>query len=118
MTDEEFLKRMKAARARFREAKMKAHFPVNAKMRQELDKFAHNAVIAERADIAQRAMYICLLAMDQAGLSARTMRRVRDCIPAVTEKYAEYRSEQLADLWAKTLLDEKGVPVPGTGEPL
>ena len=98
MTDEEFLKRMKAARARFREAKMKAHFPVNAKMRQELDKFAHNAVIAERADIAQRAMYICLLAMDQAGLSARTMRRVRD--------------------WAKTLLDEKGVPVPGTGEPL
>lgn len=36
MTDEEFLKRMKAARARFREAKMKAHFPVNAKMRYDV----------------------------------------------------------------------------------
>lgn len=63
MTDEEFLKRMKAARARFREAKMKAHFPVNAKMRQELEAYAHEVVLKERADIGNRAVYLVLLAM-------------------------------------------------------
>lgn len=118
MTDEEFLMRMKAARARFRKAKMKAHFPVNAKMRQELEAYAHEAVLKERSDIATRAMYLCLLAMDQAGLSPRTMRRVRDLLPSVTKKYAEYRIEQLADLWAKTILEDKGVEVPATREPL
>lgn len=43
---------------------------------------------------------------------------VRDCVPVVTEKYAEYRNEQLADLWAKLTLDRMGVEVPGTEEPL
>ena len=118
MTDEEFLQRFNAAKEKYRRETMKAHFPINAKMRQELDKFAHNAVISERADIAQRAMYICLLAMDQAGLDHDTMCRVRDCVPVVTEKYAEYRNEQLADLWAKLTLDSMGVEVPGTEEPL
>ena len=118
MTDEEFLKRMKAARARFREAKMKAHFHVNAKMRQELEAYAHEAVLKERADIGNRAVYLVLLAMDQAGLDRDTMCRVRDCVPVVTEKYAEYRNEQLADLWAKLTLDRMGVEVPGTDEPL
>lgn len=97
---------------------MKAHIPINAKTRKEIDSFAHRAVLKERSDIATRAMYLCLLAMDQAGLSPRTMRRVRDLLPSVTKKYTEYRIEQLADLWAKTILEDKGVEVPATREPL
>lgn len=48
----------------------------------------------------------------------RTMRRIKASIPVVTEKFAAYRTEQLADLWAKTLLDDAGVDVPETTEPL
>lgn len=54
----------------------------------------------------------------QTGLAPRTMRRIKASIPAVTEKFAAYRTEQLADLWAKTLLDDAGVDVPETTEPL
>lgn len=46
------------------------------------------------------------------------MRRIKASIPVVTEKFATYRTEQLADLWAKTLLDDAGVDVPETTEPL
>ena len=59
-----------------------------------------------------------LLACWQVGLAPRTMRRIKASIPAVTEKFAAYRTEQLADLWAKTLLDDAGVDVPETTEPL
>lgn len=51
-------------------------------------------------------------------LAPRTMRRIKASIPVVTEKFAAYRTEQLADLWAKTLLDDAGVDVPETTEPL
>lgn len=60
----------------------------------------------------------CTLFCWQVGLAPRTMRRIKASIPAVTEKFAAYRTEQLADLWAKTLLDDAGVDVPETTEPL
>lgn len=60
----------------------------------------------------------CLAGMLAGRLAPRTMRRIKASIPAVTEKFAAYRTEQLADLWAKTLLDDAGVDVPETTEPL
>lgn len=54
----------------------------------------------------------------RSGQPPRTMRRIKASIPVVTEKFAAYRTEQLADLWAKTLLDDAGVDVPETTEPL
>lgn len=95
---------------------MRAHIPVNRKTRDELEAIGQRAVERERQDIA--CLYIVLLACWQVGLAPRTMRRIKASIPVVTEKFAAYRTEQLADLWAKTLLDDAGVDVPETTEPL
>ena len=89
---------------------MRAHIPVNRKTRDELEAIGQRAVERERQDIATRCLYIVLLACWQVGLAPRTMRRIKASIPVVTE--------QLADLWAKTLLDDAGVDVPETTEPL
>lgn len=97
---------------------MRAHIPVNRKTRDELEAIGQKAVEHERQDIATRCLYIVLLACWQIGLAPRTMRRIKASIPVVTEKFAAYRTEQLADLWAKTLLDDAGVDVPEATEPL
>lgn len=97
---------------------MRAHIPVNRKTRDELEAIGQRAVERERQDIATRCLCIVLLACWQVGLAPRTMRRIKASIPVVTEKFAAYRTEQLADLWAKTLLDDAGVDVPETTEPL
>ena len=97
---------------------MRAHIPVNRKTRDELEAIGQKAVEHERQDIATRCLYIVLLACWQSVLAPRSMRRSKGAIPAVTEKFAAYRTEQLADLWAKTLLDDAGVDVPETTEPL
>ena len=54
----------------------------------------------------------------QVGLSDRTMRRIRDAIPMVTDRYADYKTDGLADAWAKMMLDRSGVDVPETKEKL
>lgn len=108
---------------------MKAHIPINAKQRQEIQKIAretlnsereklYNAVNNEKDDIAKRCMYLSLLTMQQIGLSPRTMRRAQDALPAVTEKYMQYRVEQLADEWARITLQDIGVETPETKEKL
>lgn len=97
---------------------MRAHIPINAKTHQEIKSLAYDSVMKERADIATRSLYLVLLAMYQVGLSPRTMKRVQDALPVVTEKYHEYRAEQLADVWARVLLQDIGVDVPETGEKL
>lgn len=97
---------------------MRAHIPINAKTNKEIKALAHGAVMEERADIATRSLYLVLLAMYQVGLSPRTMKRVQDALPVVTEKYHEYRAEQLADVWARVLLQDIGVDVPETEEKL
>ena len=101
---------------------MKAMIRMNAHQRQQ----AHNEIRSmvaqeiekERADIATRAMYLALIACQQVGLSARTLRRIRDAIPMVTDRYADYKTDGLADAWAKMMLDRSGVDVPETKEKL
>ena len=46
------------------------------------------------------------------------LRRIRDAIPMVTDRYADYKTDGLADAWAKMMLDRSGVDVPETKEKL
>ena len=84
---------------------MKAMIRMNAHQRQQVHKEIRQMVAEElnkeRDDIATRAMYLALIACQQVGLSARTLRRIMNTIPMVTERYAEYRTDGLADEWAK-----------------
>ena len=85
---------------------------------KDIESRANEAVMKERADIATRAMYLALISCQQVGLSARTLRRIRDAIPMVTDRYADYKTDGLADEWAKMMLDKGGVEVPDTKEKL
>ena len=101
---------------------MKAMIRMNAHQRQQAHKEVRQMVAEElekeRDDIATRAMYLALIACQQVGLSSRTLRRIMNTIPMVTERYAEYRTDGLADEWAKMMLDRAGVDVPETKEKL
>ena len=101
---------------------MKAMIRMNARERQHVHKEVRQMVAEEldkeRDDIATRAMYFALIACQQVGLSARTLRRIRDAIPMVTDRYADYKTDGLADAWAKMMLDRSGVDVPETKEKL
>ena len=101
---------------------MKAMIRMNARERQHAHKEIRHMVAEEldkeRDDIATRAMYLSLIACQQAGLSARTLRRIMNTIPMVTERYAEYRTDGLADERAKMMLDRSGLDVPDTKEKL
>ena len=101
---------------------MKAMIRMNAHQRQQAHKEVRQMVAEElekeRGDIATRAMYLALIACQQVGLSARTLRRIMNTIPMVTERYAEYRTDGLADEWAKMMLDSAGVDAPETKEKL
>ena len=101
---------------------MKAMIRMNARERQQAHKEVCQMVAEEldkeRDDIATMAMYLALIACQQVGLSARTLRRIMNTIPMVTERYAEYRTDGLADEWAKMMLDRAGVDAPETKEKL
>ena len=101
---------------------MKAMIRMNAHQRQQAHKEVRQMVAEElekeRDDIATRDMYLALIACQQVGLSARTLRRIMNTIPMVTERYAECRTDGLADEWAKMMLDRAGVDAPDTKEKL
>ena len=97
-------------RALVEDERQQAHKEMRQMAAEELDK--------ERDDIATRAMYLALIACQQVGLSARTLRRIRDAIPMVTDRYADYKTDGLADAGAKMMLDRSGVDVPETKEKL
>lgn len=101
---------------------MKALVRMNAHQRQQAHKEIQQMLVEEldkeRDDIATRAMYLTLIACQQVGLSARTLRRIRDAIHMVTERYADYKTDGLADAWAQMMLDKAGVEVPETEEKL
>ena len=99
---------------------MKSMICMNAHQRQQANKEIRQMVAEElekeRDDIATRAMYLALISCQQVGLSARTLRRIRDAIPMVTERYADYKTDGLADAWAQMMLDKAGMEVPETEE--
>ena len=86
---------------------------------KDIESRANEAVMKERNDIATRAIYLCLLACYQVGLSPRTLKRIQDAMTGpVADKYNEYRNDQLADLWAQVTLQSIGIEVPQTKEQL
>ena len=86
---------------------------------KDIESRANEAVMKERNDIATRAIYLCLLACYQVGLSPRTLKRIQDAMTGpVADKYNEYRIDQLADLWAQVTLQRIGIEAPKTKEPL
>ena len=86
---------------------------------KDIESRANEAVMKERNDIATRAIYLCLLACYQVGLSHRTLKRIQDAMTGpVADKYNEYRNDQLADLWAQVTLQSIGIEAPQTKEPL
>lgn len=86
---------------------------------KDIESRANEAVMKERNDIATRAIYLCLLACYQVGLSPRTLKRIQDTMTGpVADKYNEYRNDQIADLWAQVTLQSIGIEVPKTKEPL
>ena len=86
---------------------------------KDIESSANEAVMKERNDIATRAIYLCLLACYQVGLSPRTLKRIQDAMTGpVADKYNEYRNDQLADLWAQVTLQSIGIEAPKTKEPL
>lgn len=109
---------------------MKARIHPTKEMQTAIDRYAddkiaeitakaHEAVMKERGDIATRATYLCLLACYQAGLSPRTLVRIQNYMTGpVAEKYEEYRTDKLADLWARVTLQDIGVTVKETEEQL
>lgn len=97
---------------------MKAHFPVNARQRQELEKIAREEVKTQIHDISTRCQYQWALAMLQVGLSPKTVRRVMEALPAVAEKYMDYQTEKLGDLFMRTVLGDAGLDMPETDRPI
>ena len=86
---------------------------------KDIESRANEAVMKERNDIATRAIYLCLLACYQVGLSPRTLKRIQDAMTGpVADKYNEYRNDQLADLWAQVTLQSIGIEVHQTKEQL
>lgn len=86
---------------------------------KDIESRANEAVMKERNDIATRAIYLCLLACYQVGLSPRTLKRIQNAMTGpVADKYNEYRNDQLADLWAQVTLQSIGIEAPKTKEPL
>lgn len=86
---------------------------------KDIESRANEAVMKERNDIATRAIYLCLLACYQVGLSHRTLKRIQNAMTGpVADKYNEYRNDKLADLWAQVTLQSIGIEAPQTKEPL
>lgn len=88
------------------------HLDQNGK--KVMERRVHEAVMKERADISTRAQYIWALSMLQCGLSPRTVQRVADHFEAVLDKYMEYQTEDLGDLFMRSMLHDSGVEVKAT----
>lgn len=97
---------------------MRAVITLDANSKKVIDRQIQEAVNRERQDIGKRCLYLTLLACWQVGLAPRTLRKIQAALTPVSEKYKEYRADQLADLWAQITLQEMGVPVEETEEKL
>lgn len=93
---------------------MKALIHLDQNNQKVMEKRVHDMVMKERADISTRAQYVWALSMLQCGLSPRTVQKVADHFDAVLEKYMEYQTEDLGDLFMRSMLQDSGVEVKAT----
>ena len=68
--------------------------------------FATGNPVAARDDL--------IAAIQEAGLSPRTINRVIDLLPAVADKYRDLKTDQLADEFFQLTLADRGVNLPET----
>lgn len=93
---------------------MKALIHLDQNGKKVMERRVHDAVMKERADISTRAQYVWALSMLQCSLPPRTVQRVSDHFEAVLGKYMEYQTEDLGDLFMRTMLHDSGVEVKAT----
>ena len=89
---------------------MKALIHLDQNGKKVMERRVHDAVMKERADISTRAQYVWALSMLQCG----TVQRVSDHFEAVLDKYMEYQTEDLGDLFMRSMLHDSGVEVKAT----
>lgn len=82
---------------------MKALIHLDQNGKKVMERRVHDAVMKERADISTRAQYVWALSMLQCGLPPRTVQRVSDHFEAVLDKYMEYQTEDLGDLFMRSI---------------
>ena len=93
-----------------KENKMKCHIglnQLNSRERQGLKKEMKRIVDAGQEDAGSRLQHLWVIAMLQAGLSPKTINRVAAILPMVCQRFAEYKTSQLADAWMKRLCDRE-----------
>lgn len=82
---------------------MKALIHLDQNGKKVMERRVHDAVMKERADISTRAQYVWALSMLQCGLPPCTVQRVSDHFEAVLDKYMEYQTEDLGDLFMRSI---------------
>lgn len=97
-------------------ARINPSWKLDYKTKKAITEFTNEQLDKERSDIAKRSIYLVLLAMWQVGLSPKTMKKVQNMLPVVTQKYEEYKTDKLGDMWAKVTLQDAGVNVDITNE--
>ena len=96
------------------------HLDQNGK--KVMERRVHEAVMKERADISTRAQYVWALSMLQCGLSPREQEvlaiwatgHTGAYIEKQLDKYMEYQTEDLGDLFMRSMLHDSGVEVKAT----
>ena len=89
---------------------MKAN-AISAADRQRMAKICKAEVERQLDDAVTRAQYLWIGSMLAVGLSPKTVARVQDKLPKVTEMFAEYRTDQLADYVFYKKLTQAGCDV-------
>lgn len=93
---------------------MKALIHLDQNGKKVMERRVHEAVMKERTDISTRAQYVWALSMLQCGFSPRSVQRVVNHFDAVVDKYTEYQTEDLGDLFMRSMLHDSGVEVKAT----
>lgn len=91
---------------------MRARLPLTSKQRKAAAYVAKAEIERQLEDTALRAQYLWMMCMIRAGLSPRTIERVKKELPEVTAAYAELQTDKLADMALIGTLERRGVTVP------
>ena len=89
---------------------MKANYATSAQ-RKRMVQVCKMQVEEQLDDAVKRAQYIWAMAMLKAGLSPKTVNKVKDLVPGIAERYADYRTDKIADFAFHSKLQEAGVDI-------
>lgn len=87
---------------------------LTSKQRQLISALAEKEFEEKINDAIVRSHYLMFAAMVEAGLSPRTVNKVADMLVEVSEKYKDYKTDQIADYAFCSRLNAAGIKVPIT----